>query len=216
MDNFSNEPLPEKTVNWPYMIIAVLLVLLTIAGTVIYYQKQTTLAPDQTKQTAGDQQTAPAGDIKTDGQTATTTNSQIPDNGETQITTSSGGGVVTSTPENTSTEINLPKPGTINVPKQTIPGTLPGSIKITPVATEYVYLYNDYVTPRTLTVSVKTKVVWKNVQWVAHLLIDRAGDFNSAYSIDANEEYSYIFTAPGTHEYFDYYNRAVTGTIIVK
>ncbi len=42
MDNFSNQPLAEKKSVWPYVIIIILVALLAIAGTVIYYEKKIT------------------------------------------------------------------------------------------------------------------------------------------------------------------------------
>ena len=173
------------------MVIIILAALLAIAGTVIYYEKK------MTKEKSAEE-------------TATNTEEQTPGPDTSGTTTPAD-----NTADNpTSSEINITLP---NIKPGGAPKTigLPiGGIKA-PQPVKYIYIFNDALDPQTLEVTAGTKVIWQNKQWIAHLLIDRAGDFQSGLLGQA-DEYSYLFAKPGTHEYYDYYNKTLTGKIIVK
>ena len=167
-------------------------------------KKEAGEAPKTTEQTATEKESAE--------EAITKTGEQTPEPNTSGTTTPAD-----NTADNsTSSEINITLPNIKPVNLSTSTVGLPiGGIKAPQPVIKNVYLYNDSLTPANLEVSVNTKVVWKNKQWVVHLLVDRTGDFQSGM-IGQNEEYSYTFTKPGTHEYYDHYNKTITGKIVVK
>ena len=71
--------------------------------------------------------------------------------------------------------------------------------------------------PPTLTIPVGTKVTWVNHDDVPHTATSTAKPkrFESG-TLDTDEKFSHVFTAPGTYEYFCAVHPKMTGRIIVK
>jgi plastocyanin len=71
--------------------------------------------------------------------------------------------------------------------------------------------------PRLLTVAAGTKVTWINHDDVPHTATSTAKPrvFNSG-TLDTDDKFSYVFTAPGTYEYFCAVHPHMTARIIVK
>jgi len=68
--------------------------------------------------------------------------------------------------------------------------------------------------PKSLTVAVGTKVTWVNRDEIPHTIDDGNKGFHSA-ALDTDDTYSYIFTQPGTYQYFCRLHPHMTGTIAV-
>jgi plastocyanin len=71
--------------------------------------------------------------------------------------------------------------------------------------------------PQVLTVAPGTKVTWLNRDDVPHTATssDSPQKFNSK-AIDTDEQFSQVFTRPGTYQYFCAVHPKMTATIIVK
>jgi plastocyanin len=71
--------------------------------------------------------------------------------------------------------------------------------------------------PATLTVPVGTKVTWVNHDDVPHTATSTANPpvFNSR-TLDSDEQFSFVFTTPGTYEYFCAVHPKMTGRITVQ
>jgi plastocyanin len=71
--------------------------------------------------------------------------------------------------------------------------------------------------PATLTVPVGTKVTWVNHDDVPHTATSTAKPkrFESG-TLDTDGQFTYVFTSPGTYEYFCAVHPKMTGKIIVK
>jgi plastocyanin len=80
-----------------------------------------------------------------------------------------------------------------------------------------VVIDNFRYSPRSLTVSAGTKVTWINRDDVPHTAtsIVRPRAFDSK-TLDTDDQFSYVFTASGTYDYFCAVHPHMTGTIIVK
>jgi plastocyanin len=70
-------------------------------------------------------------------------------------------------------------------------------------------------TPKVLTVPAGTKVTWYNKS-VRRWWISSATKVPDTGLIATGNRAGYTFTQPGTYEYFDFYNKEITGTIIVQ
>ncbi len=71
--------------------------------------------------------------------------------------------------------------------------------------------------PKTLTVSVGTKVTWINRDDVPHTATStiKPRVFDSK-ALDTDDKFSFVFTAPGTYPYFCAVHPHMTGEIVVK
>ena len=71
--------------------------------------------------------------------------------------------------------------------------------------------------PATLTVKAGTKVTWVNRDDVPHTATSTARPkrFDSR-TLDTDDQFSHVFTAPGTYEYFCAVHPNMTGRVIVK
>lgn len=71
--------------------------------------------------------------------------------------------------------------------------------------------------PQVLTVSPGTRVTWLNRDDVPHTATssDSPPQFNSR-AIDTDEQFSYMFTQPGTYPYFCAVHPKMTATVVVK
>jgi plastocyanin len=74
---------------------------------------------------------------------------------------------------------------------------------------------NFSFTPAILTVPVGTKVTWINHDDVPHLVMSTDKRFTSP-PLDTDDRFSYIFTVPGTYNYYCAIHPKMTAKIIVK
>jgi plastocyanin len=80
-----------------------------------------------------------------------------------------------------------------------------------------VVIDNFTFSPATLTVPAGTKVSWINHDDVPHTATSTAAPrvFDSR-ALDTDEQFSFVFTTPGTYDYFCAVHPKMTGRIIVK
>jgi plastocyanin len=69
--------------------------------------------------------------------------------------------------------------------------------------------------PATLTIPVGAKVTWINHDDVPHIVTNTDKSFVSPV-LDTDQQFSYVFTAPGTYSYYCSIHPKMTGKIIVK
>jgi plastocyanin len=95
-------------------------------------------------------------------------------------------------------------------------GDTPGKPLVKDIATQIV-IDNFTFNPPTLTIASGTKVTWVNHDDVPHTATSTAKprQFHSG-TLDTDEKYSFVFTAPGTYDYFCAVHPKMTGQIIVK
>jgi plastocyanin len=86
-----------------------------------------------------------------------------------------------------------------------------------PTATNQVTIDNFAFNPKTLTVSVGTEVTWINRDDVPHTATSavKPRAFDSK-TLDTDDKFSHVFTAPGTYPYFCAVHPHMTGEIVVK
>jgi plastocyanin len=84
-------------------------------------------------------------------------------------------------------------------------------------APDQVVIDNFAYQPATLTVKAGTKVTWVNRDDVPHTATSTARPkrFDSR-TLDTDDQFSHVFTAPGTYEYFCAVHPNMTGRVIVK
>jgi amicyanin len=71
--------------------------------------------------------------------------------------------------------------------------------------------------PPTLTVAVGTKVTWTNRDDVPHTVTStRKPRLLDSPTLDTDDSFTHVFTAPGTYEYYCTVHPKMTGKIIVK
>jgi plastocyanin len=80
-----------------------------------------------------------------------------------------------------------------------------------------VVIDNFAFTPGTITVEAGTRVTWVNHDDVPHTVTSSARPraFASA-ALDTDDSFSFVFTAPGTYDYFCAVHPHMTGKVIVK
>jgi len=69
--------------------------------------------------------------------------------------------------------------------------------------------------PDKVTVAVGTKVTWVNHDADPHTVVSQDRKFRSS-ALDTNDNFSYIFTEPGTYKYFCTLHPTMLGTVTVK
>jgi plastocyanin len=84
-------------------------------------------------------------------------------------------------------------------------------------APNQVFIDNFTFNPPRLTVAAGTKVTWINHDDVPHTATSsaRPRPFDSK-TLDTDEQYSHVFSKPGTYDYFCAVHPHMTGQIIVK
>jgi plastocyanin len=84
-------------------------------------------------------------------------------------------------------------------------------------ASRQVTIDNFTFDPPTLTIAVGTKVTWVNRDDVPHTATSTAKprSFDSG-TLDTDQQFSHVFTTPGTYDYFCAVHPKMTGQIIVK
>jgi plastocyanin len=95
-------------------------------------------------------------------------------------------------------------------------GAKPGTPQPTEV-TRQIVIDNFTFDPPTLTVSVGTRVSWVNRDDVPHTATSTAKPklFDSG-ALDSEGQFTHVFTAPGTYEYFCAVHPKMTGRVVVK
>jgi len=89
--------------------------------------------------------------------------------------------------------------------------------KNAPTAASPVSIDNFTYAPQTLTVAIGTKVTWTNRDDVPHTVTSKTKPrVLESPTLDSDESFSYVFTAPGTYEYYCTVHPKMTGRIIVK
>ncbi len=74
---------------------------------------------------------------------------------------------------------------------------------------------NFSFTPQTLTVSAGTTVTWINQDDVPHTVTSNDRKFKSR-ALDADEKFSYTFSAPGTYPYYCSIHPHMTRKVVVR
>jgi plastocyanin len=70
--------------------------------------------------------------------------------------------------------------------------------------------------PPTLTVKAGTTVTWTNKDDIPHGIASANNAFVRSKAMDTDDSFSFIFTTPGTYQYFCYIHPHMTGTIVVQ
>src|SRR5215468_4298718 len=80
-----------------------------------------------------------------------------------------------------------------------------------------VVIDNFAFSPREITVALGTRVTWVNHDDVPHTATSsaRPRTFDSG-ALDTDDSFSFVFTAPGTYDYFCAVHPHMTGKVIVK
>ena len=86
-----------------------------------------------------------------------------------------------------------------------------------PEAAQQIKIDNFTFDPPTLTIAAGTKVTWINRDDVPHTATSTAKpkSFDSG-TLDTDQQFSHVFTKPGTYDYFCAVHPKMTGQIIVK
>jgi plastocyanin len=74
---------------------------------------------------------------------------------------------------------------------------------------------NFTFTPATITVPAGTRITWVNHDDVPHTATSTTKVFNSK-ALDTDDKFSFVFTTPGTFDYFCAVHPHMTGKVIVK
>ena len=69
--------------------------------------------------------------------------------------------------------------------------------------------------PETVTVPAGTKVTWVNHDDVPHSVVSSDKRFPGSGGLDKGDDYSYVFTSPGSYEYFCSLHPFMKGKIVV-
>jgi plastocyanin len=82
---------------------------------------------------------------------------------------------------------------------------------------KHVFIESFIFSPRTLTVAPGTRISWVNRDDAPHTATSSARPraFDSG-ALDTDDSFSFVFTAPGTYDYFCAIHPHMTGQIIVK
>jgi plastocyanin len=74
---------------------------------------------------------------------------------------------------------------------------------------------NFSFTPKEITVAAGTTITWVNHDDVPHTVVSPDKKFRSK-ALDTDDQFSFMFTDPGTYNYFCSVHPIMTGEIIVK
>ena len=74
---------------------------------------------------------------------------------------------------------------------------------------------NFTFTPRRLTVKAGTTITWNNRDDIPHTVVSTTKQFKSK-ALDTDDKFSFMFTAPGSYNYFCSLHPHMTGTIVVE
>ncbi len=87
--------------------------------------------------------------------------------------------------------------------------------QVVPTAASHIEIKDYTFIPATLKVAPGTTVTWTSRDDEPHTVTSRENLFTSP-GLDADESFSFTFTAPGTYTYFCKLHPQMTGTIIVE
>jgi plastocyanin len=92
-----------------------------------------------------------------------------------------------------------------------------GSSTETGAVKNQVIIDNFTFGPTKLTIPVGAKVTWVNHDDVPHVVKSTGTEKGfTSHALDTDDQFSYVFTAPGTYNYFCAIHPMMTGQIIVK
>jgi plastocyanin len=94
-------------------------------------------------------------------------------------------------------------------------GVLVAQAQTAPAAVA-VSIDNFTFTPQTLTVKAGTTVTWTNKDDIPHGIAATGNAFRRSNALDTDDSYAFLFTTPGTYQYFCYIHPHMTGTIVVQ
>ncbi len=94
-------------------------------------------------------------------------------------------------------------------------GSVQADDKAAPSAEVKVAILNYKFDPEVVTVSVGTTVTWINHDEVPHTVVSSDKRFTGSGGLDTDDHYSYVFTKPGTYEYFCTLHPFMKGKIVV-
>lgn len=83
-----------------------------------------------------------------------------------------------------------------------------------PVAGPAITIDNFTFSPAQLAVKAGTTVIWKNQDDIPHSVVATGKQFRSP-ALDTDETFSFVFTVPGTYEYFCGLHPHMHGAIVV-
>ena len=75
---------------------------------------------------------------------------------------------------------------------------------------------NFSFTPAAVTVKTGTTVTWTNKDDIPHGIGATNNAFPKSKALDTDDSYSFIFTTPGTYQYFCYLHPKMVGSIVVE
>jgi plastocyanin len=85
------------------------------------------------------------------------------------------------------------------------------------VAPDQVIIDNFTFSPATVTVAVGTRVTWVNHDDVPHTVTSSVKPrLLASAALDTDDSFSFVFTAPGTYDYFCAVHPHMTARVIVK
>jgi plastocyanin len=86
-----------------------------------------------------------------------------------------------------------------------------------PAAPNQITIDNFEFSPAVLTVKPGTKVVWLNHDEEPHTVMstEKSAPFKSG-ALDTNDQFSFVFSQPGTYKYFCTIHSHMVGTVVVK
>jgi amicyanin len=70
--------------------------------------------------------------------------------------------------------------------------------------------------PPTLTVKAGTTITWTNKDDIPHGIASSSNAFPRSQALDTDQSFSFVFTTPGTYEYFCYIHPHMVGKIVVE
>lgn len=70
--------------------------------------------------------------------------------------------------------------------------------------------------PATLTVKVRTQVIWTNSSNAPHTVTSTTGDFNTPNILEQKQTFMVVFTKPGTYIYYCNIHLYMQGSIVVQ
>jgi plastocyanin len=82
--------------------------------------------------------------------------------------------------------------------------------------TAKVDISNFAFSPKTVTISVGTRVVWTNHDEEPHVVTSAGKQFVSSKALDTDDKYAVTFAKPGTYTYYCSIHPMMVGTIIVQ
>ena len=92
-------------------------------------------------------------------------------------------------------------------------GSGPGAT-LDPSGMNMISIEGSAFSPAEITVAAGTLVTWTNNNGWAESITDKSGLFDGI--IGRNESYSYLFSTPGTFQYYSRMNPSMTGKVIVN